>query len=42
MNTRTSILAASMLALTAAGASAADFPKSGSTKATGYWTQTIA
>ena len=40
MNIRTAILAASMLALTAAGAPAADFPKSGTTKATGYWTQT--
>ena len=41
MNIRTAIFAASMLALTASGASAADFPKSGTTKATGYLTQTI-
>ena len=35
-------IAASLLTLTAAGASAADFPKSGSTKATGYQSMTIA
>ena len=38
MNTLTAAFAASLLALTTAGASAADFPKSGSTKATGYET----
>lgn len=39
MNIVTTTIAASSLALTAAGALAADFPKSGSSKATGYWTQ---
>ena len=40
MNILTTAFAASLLALTSAGASAADFPKSGTTKATGYMTQT--
>lgn len=41
MNSFTTAIAASTLALTAASASAAEFPKSGSTKATSYYTQTI-
>jgi hypothetical protein len=38
MNARTTAIAASFLALTSAGALAAEFPKSGSAKATGYET----
>jgi hypothetical protein len=38
MSTLITTIAASLLAFTAASASAADFPKSGSTKATGYET----
>jgi hypothetical protein len=41
MNCFKTAIAASMLALTATSAFAAEFPKSGSTKATGYLTATI-
>jgi hypothetical protein len=41
MNSFTTALAASLLASAAASAFAADFPKSGSTKATGYLTAAI-
>lgn len=41
MNCFNTAIAATMLALTATAAFAAEFPKSGSTKATGYFTATV-
>ena len=41
MNSFTTSLAASLLAVTATGASAAEFPKSGSTKGTIYLIETF-